>query len=149
MKKRNWNWTKPVVVTADGVDDKDGCLHPEKVDGKYCSGQIVYLNYKSNDYIFTGDWGKIVLNSNGSNGSNRSNQTKINGSFDKKRHTQDKFWFHETLKELILNQFFNDTKIGEKIDKLESKIIEGKISSFQAAEELFKQYLNNQNGTSI
>ena len=77
------------------------------------------------------------------------NQTKVNGSFDKKRHTQDKFWFHETLKELILNQFFNDTKIGEKIDTLESKIIEGKISSFQAAEELFKQYLNNQNGTSI
>ncbi len=35
MKKRNWNWTKPVLVTADGVDDKDGCLHPEKVNGKY------------------------------------------------------------------------------------------------------------------
>lgn len=35
LKKRNWNWTKPVLVTADGVDDKDGCLHPEKVNGKY------------------------------------------------------------------------------------------------------------------
>ena len=77
------------------------------------------------------------------------NQTKINGWFEKKRHTQDKFWFTETLKELILNQFFNDTKIGEKIDTIESQIIEGKISSFQAAEELFKQYIDNQNGTSI
>ncbi len=32
---RKWNWSKPVLVTRDGVDDKDGCLHPEKVNGKY------------------------------------------------------------------------------------------------------------------
>ena len=48
----------------------------EKVDGKYCSGQIVYLNYKSNDYIFTGEWGKIVVNSDESD---LQAQTKING----------------------------------------------------------------------
>lgn len=35
VKKRKWNWSKPVLVTADGVDDKDGCIHPEKVSGKY------------------------------------------------------------------------------------------------------------------
>src|SRR3989344_1821754 len=35
FKKRKWKWTKPVLVTADGVDDKDGCLHPEKVADKY------------------------------------------------------------------------------------------------------------------
>jgi hypothetical protein len=52
----------------------------EKVDGKYCSGQIVYLNHKSNDYIFTGDWGKIVLNSDESN---LQSQTKINGFVNK------------------------------------------------------------------
>ncbi len=33
--KKNWNWKRPVLVTRDGVDDKDGCLHPEKVNGKY------------------------------------------------------------------------------------------------------------------
>jgi beta-1,2-mannobiose phosphorylase / 1,2-beta-oligomannan phosphorylase len=32
---RNWSWSRPVLVSRDGVDDKDGCLHPEKVDGKY------------------------------------------------------------------------------------------------------------------
>lgn len=32
---RKWNWKKPVLVTRDGVDDKDACLHPEKVNGKY------------------------------------------------------------------------------------------------------------------
>ncbi|MSU45245.1 MAG: hypothetical protein EXS47_01290 [Candidatus Zambryskibacteria bacterium] len=33
--KKEWKWTKPILVTRDGVDDKDGCLHPEKVNGKY------------------------------------------------------------------------------------------------------------------
>lgn len=51
----------------------------EKVDGKYCCGQIVYLNYKSNDYIFTGDWGKIVLTEDSSKGSEEQKlQKKIN-----------------------------------------------------------------------
>ncbi len=50
LKKRNWNWTKPVLVTADGVDDKDGCLHPEKVDGKY------FLFHRVHNYI-CGDFG--------------------------------------------------------------------------------------------
>ncbi len=35
FKKRNWVWSKPVLVTATGVDDKDACIHPEKVRGKY------------------------------------------------------------------------------------------------------------------
>ncbi len=32
---RKWNWAKPVLVTRDGVDDKDGALLGEKVGGKY------------------------------------------------------------------------------------------------------------------
>lgn len=35
FRAHKWNWAKPVLVTRDGVDDKDGCLHPEKVGGKY------------------------------------------------------------------------------------------------------------------
>lgn len=50
FKKRNWNWSKPVLVTADGIDDKDGCLHPEKVNGKY------FLFHRVNNYI-CGDFG--------------------------------------------------------------------------------------------
>ncbi len=48
--KRNWNWSYPVVVTKDGVDDKDGCLHPEKVKGKY------FLFHRVNNMI-CGDYG--------------------------------------------------------------------------------------------
>ncbi|HEY0221111.1 MAG TPA: hypothetical protein VGC58_02715, partial [Candidatus Paceibacterota bacterium] len=50
FKKKKWNWSKPVVVTADGVDDKDGCLHPEKVGDKY------FLFHRVNNYI-CGDFG--------------------------------------------------------------------------------------------
>lgn len=49
--KRNWNWSKPVLVTADGVDDKDGCLHPELVKGKYM------LYHRVSGYICV-DYGK-------------------------------------------------------------------------------------------
>lgn len=48
---RKWNWSKPVLVTADGVDDKDGCLHPELIKGKYM------LFHRVNNYICI-DYGK-------------------------------------------------------------------------------------------
>ncbi len=32
---RNWNWTKPVLVSAPEVYDKDACVLPEKINGKY------------------------------------------------------------------------------------------------------------------
>ncbi|MCX6701786.1 MAG: hypothetical protein NTX96_01145 [Candidatus Zambryskibacteria bacterium] len=50
FKKRNWNWSKPVIVTTDGIDDKDACLHSEKVKGKY------FLFHRVNNYI-CGDFG--------------------------------------------------------------------------------------------
>jgi predicted GH43/DUF377 family glycosyl hydrolase len=48
---KKWNWSKPVLVTRDGVDDKDGCLHPELVKGKY------FLFHRVNNYI-CGDFGE-------------------------------------------------------------------------------------------
>ena len=32
---RHWNWSKPELITPKGVDDKDTCIFPEKVRGKY------------------------------------------------------------------------------------------------------------------
>ncbi|MFZ2522170.1 MAG: hypothetical protein WAX44_02890 [Minisyncoccia bacterium] len=47
---KKWKWSRPVLITRDGVDDKDGCLHPEKVGGKY------FLFHRVNNYI-CGDYG--------------------------------------------------------------------------------------------
>lgn len=30
-----WNWSDPIIVTKDNVDDKDACVFPAKVQGKY------------------------------------------------------------------------------------------------------------------
>ena len=32
---KNWQWEKPAVITPPGFDDKDTCILPEKVNGKY------------------------------------------------------------------------------------------------------------------
>ena len=32
---RKWNWSEPVLVTPAGIDDKDACIFPEKVNGKF------------------------------------------------------------------------------------------------------------------
>lgn len=53
LKEMKWKWKKPVLVTADGVDDKDGCLHPEKVNGKY------FLFHRVNNRI-CGDYSKTT-----------------------------------------------------------------------------------------
>lgn len=32
---RRWRWSKPELITPKGVDDKDACIFPQKVGGKY------------------------------------------------------------------------------------------------------------------
>lgn len=33
---RRWSkWTKPKIISKEGITDKDGCLFPEKINGKY------------------------------------------------------------------------------------------------------------------
>lgn len=32
---KKWNWKMPVLITPKDIDDKDACLFPDKVDGKY------------------------------------------------------------------------------------------------------------------
>lgn len=33
--KRKWEWENPVLISAPGLDDKDACIFPEKINGKY------------------------------------------------------------------------------------------------------------------
>ncbi len=32
---RKWNWQPPVIISPPGVDDKDACILPEKINGKF------------------------------------------------------------------------------------------------------------------
>jgi beta-1,2-mannobiose phosphorylase / 1,2-beta-oligomannan phosphorylase len=52
-----WNWTPPVLITPEGVDDKDAAIFPEKIDGKYmilhrvsghiCADFVQSLNFRN------------------------------------------------------------------------------------------------------
>lgn len=42
---KRWNWTTPKVITPPGIDDKDACLLPEKINGQY----VIF--HRTNDCI--------------------------------------------------------------------------------------------------
>lgn len=65
-----------------------------------------------------------------------------NGSFKTNRSEQDKKWLSETLKELIISDFFMDSEMIIRLKEIEQKVINGKITSFHAADELYKYYTN-------
>jgi beta-1,2-mannobiose phosphorylase / 1,2-beta-oligomannan phosphorylase len=41
---RNWNWKKPVLISPPHIVDKNACLLPEKIDGKYVIFHRVFPN---------------------------------------------------------------------------------------------------------
>ena len=53
-------------------------------------------------------------------------------------------WLSETLKELLLGDFFLNADRIKELKALEQKVANGEMSSFQAADELYKNYKNEQ-----
>lgn len=35
LDAKKWNWTKPVLISPPGIDDKDAAIFPKKINGKY------------------------------------------------------------------------------------------------------------------
>lgn len=66
------------------------------------------------------------------------NLTKNNGWWTENRRIQDKYWLRETLKEMILHEFFGNEELLNELSDREKLVFEGKLSSFNAAEELYK-----------
>jgi len=48
--KRRWNWSKSVPISPPDLDDKNGCLFPEKIKGKYF---IIHRSGNNIDSAFT------------------------------------------------------------------------------------------------
>jgi predicted GH43/DUF377 family glycosyl hydrolase len=54
---KNWQWEAPILITPAGFDDKDTCIFPEKINGKYfilhrvgsemCGDYLKSLNFKT------------------------------------------------------------------------------------------------------
>lgn len=55
--RQKWEWTKPVLISPPNIDDKDACIFPEKIGGKFFiihrSGDDIDLSI-NNDLNFDG-----------------------------------------------------------------------------------------------
>lgn len=67
-------------------------------------------------------------------------QTNANGYFDYNRTEQAKYWLYETINEAVKNSFYRNGKIANALPDFESKVLDNKISSFAAAQELLDIY---------
>ncbi len=58
--------------------------------------------------------------------------------FEQRRHEQDFEWMNETLKELVLDQFFQRPEKMKKLLDLKEQLLKRQITPFQAAEIILK-----------
>ncbi len=66
--------------------------------------------------------------------------TKGNNSFLTKRKEQNKYWFLQTVENLLAQNFYRDPGIDKRLKILTEQVEQNKISPFRAAEELLNQY---------
>lgn len=65
--------------------------------------------------------------------------TRQNGYFEQYRTEQEKQRLHETIEQLLKEQFYSSPGIKEKIKEMEQLVGEKKISAYGAAEKLLKE----------
>lgn len=63
-----------------------------------------------------------------------------NGYFSQKRTEQAKSWFHENLKQSLLDDFYSNPEIASEIKSFEAKVIENKMTPLHAAGVLLKSF---------
>ncbi|MEO9548124.1 MAG: methylmalonyl Co-A mutase-associated GTPase MeaB [Crocinitomicaceae bacterium] len=68
------------------------------------------------------------------------NQVVPSGWFEKKRKTQQQYWLKESVKEQLLQEFNETEGIQNEIKKIEQLLSEGKMTSFQASEQIIQYY---------
>lgn len=67
--------------------------------------------------------------------------TSENGYFEHHRKEQDKFWLRETLHESILRGFYGNEALNQALKEIDEEVLNGRETSFSAAEKLYQQYI--------
>ncbi len=70
-------------------------------------------------------------------------QMTVSGYLAHHRKSQDQYWFEESLKELILGHFYSQTNFKAEVNELKKAVQEGKITSFEAAQQVFTHFTDN------
>ncbi len=66
--------------------------------------------------------------------------TRENGYFTKHRKEQARYWLYQTIHEMLSQTFYQHHEIENRLKQFETDVIEGKISSFEAAQQLIDLY---------
>ena len=139
-----------------GIMEMADALVINKADGENINrARLAALEYKNALHLFPpnkNQWKPKVLTCSALEKLNISGVLDViedfrqhvvaNGHFQINRKSQDKNWLSETLKELIYNDFFLDDNMMILLKNIEEKVMNGDITSFQAADELYKVYIN-------
>ncbi len=68
------------------------------------------------------------------------NSSRQSGYFQKNRENQQEHWLRETVQQMVLNHFYGKSIVQDQLDKLLDDVNSGKLTSYQAAEQLFDIY---------
>lgn len=66
--------------------------------------------------------------------------TRGNGYFERKRNRQARHWMYDTIETHLTEHFFQHPAVTQRQPAIEQQVLEGKISSFRAAQELLDAY---------
>ena len=133
-----------IINKADG----DNLLNAQKARKEYQNA--IHLFPKNEN-----EWIPKALVASATNGLNMKkafdtidsfvNHTKVNGAFQSKRKSQDKYWLHESIKDTLMSNFYSAQWLKKEIAQVEKDVVEGKLSSFEGADKLIKLYTDDKN----
>ena len=67
---------------------------------------------------------------------------KSNGFFERRRNEQSRYWMYETINETLRNRFYSDPEIEKLLAGYEAQVLENRLSSFVAANDVLAHYFN-------
>ena len=67
---------------------------------------------------------------------------KHNGYFDYRRNAQAKYWMYESINENLRRSFYNNKTIETMLGQAENDVLNGRKTSFMAAQELLDTYFS-------
>ena len=67
---------------------------------------------------------------------------QANGYYDANRNRQNKYWMYESINEVLKSSFYLNPAIASRIEEVEQRVLDAKLSSFIAAKELLDIYFS-------
>ena len=65
---------------------------------------------------------------------------KSNGHFTRNRNRQNQYWMYETIRKDLEDSFFHNPQVESRLGDYEAKVLDNRMSSFEAARELLETY---------